>query len=321
MKLNELPDRETVEYSEFAGQALAFDGYISLYQFLTAITRDGDYVRNRSGENISHLLGIMNRFGGLLEENVRPIIVLDGGYPDLKDETAAERAEANEEARQNYLEAKEQGDVEGMKQWHRQRVSITDHVLESSQEVLDAMGIPVVQAPSEGEPQAAQLVADGDASYPVTEDYDVVMYHPSMVRQCSQGTAEIMDFASPMMDLGWEHEHLIWHSILLGTDYNTSPYGVGAVGAKNIVEEADDFAEVVSLAQDRDQKDVIDPDRWWETYEWCKEPDVQTNVNPTHGDFDPDRFRELLVEKYELLEPQVESRIDGILTADSVEAE
>lgn len=315
MSFSDIPNVTEVQYDHFHGTPVAIDGYICMYQFITGI-RDydtGDYIRNENDEPISHLLGILNRFGTLLEHGVRPIVVFDGGYPDLKSEEAAKRGEKTEEARQNYLEAKERGDKEAMQKWGPRRMGITDFMLDSAKEALDALGIPYVQAPSEGEPQAAQLVKDELAEYAYSEDYDLAMYHPSMVRNMSDSSAEILDFASALMERDWTHEHLVWYGIMLGTDYNTSPYGTGPKGAQNIVDEATDFDDLLDRAMEADRKDVIDPDRWHETYDWFRDPNVHVNPDISHGPVDEDAVIDVFVDEYRLKQSQVEAKLEAVL--------
>ena len=45
------------------------------------------------------------------------------------------------------------------------------------------MGIPYIEAPSEGEAQATRLVMNGDAAYVVSQDYDNLLFGaPVLVR-------------------------------------------------------------------------------------------------------------------------------------------
>jgi flap endonuclease-1 len=44
----------------------------------------------------------------------------------------------------------------------QQTSRVTDEIIQQSKELLDALGIPYVQAPSEGESQASYMVKKGD---------------------------------------------------------------------------------------------------------------------------------------------------------------
>ena len=56
-------------------------------------------------------------------------------------------------------------------------------VIATSKELLDLLGIPFVQAPTEGEAQAAAMVQKGDARYVVSQDYDTLLFGtPTLVR-------------------------------------------------------------------------------------------------------------------------------------------
>ena len=54
----------------------------------------------------------------------------------------------------DYEEAKDVEDLESMKRYSSQLVRINDEIIQESKDLLEAMGISVVQAPGEGEAQA-----------------------------------------------------------------------------------------------------------------------------------------------------------------------
>ncbi len=58
-----------------------------------------------------------------------------------------------------------------------------DYMKDDSRKLLDLMGLPWIQAPSEGEAQAAQMTKRGDADYCASQDYDSLLFGaPKMLR-------------------------------------------------------------------------------------------------------------------------------------------
>lgn len=296
----------------FEGKVVAVDGYITMYQFLTSIRNDGDYVRNTEGEPISHLIGMFNRYTTYLEHGVKPVIVFDGPAPDLKQETLDDRTERRENAIEQFEQAKEDDDTEAMEKWGPRTATVESRFLDSGQRLLDALGIPYLEAPSEADPQCAELVTNGPADYVVTTDYDVFLYEtPAFLRKFGGYGCEMISRQQVLEEAELTQEELIWYRILTGTDYNDSPSGVGWVGAKDLVDEAESFDDVINLALDAD--DSISTVRWNATYDWIQNPDVDSHYVPNFRPVDADAVRSLLIDEFKLLDYQVENGLDGVV--------
>jgi flap endonuclease-1 len=118
-------------------------------------------------------------------------------------------------------------------------------MLSESKELLTCLGIPWVQAPAEGEAQAASMVISGDAWAVGSQDYDsVLLGAPRIIRNLNFSgrrkvprkniyttvNLEILYLEDTLTELGINLEQLIEISILIGTDYN--PKGVEGIGPK-----------------------------------------------------------------------------------------
>src|SRR5882762_9187221 len=101
-------------------------------------------------------------------------------------------------------------------------------------EVLDALGIPWIEAPSEGEAQAAAMVKEGKANRVGSQDFDSVLFGaPSLVRNLAVSgrrklpgreayvsvVPEIIDLEENLKGLGVTREQLVDIAILVGTDF------------------------------------------------------------------------------------------------------
>ena len=154
---NILPKKE-IELASLSGKTLAVDAFLWLHQFLSIIRqRDGTPLMDSKGRTTSHLSGLLYRSAKLLENNIRLVWVFDGEKPDLKTMTVEQRKERKEEAYKKWQEALSLGNLEEAKKAAQMTSSLTGEMIEDSKKLLGYMGIPVVQAPSEGEAQCAHM--------------------------------------------------------------------------------------------------------------------------------------------------------------------
>ncbi|MEM4497915.1 MAG: flap endonuclease-1, partial [Nitrososphaerota archaeon] len=246
VKIREIiPDNavETISLESLGGKAIALDAYNALYQFITIIRgQDGRPLMDRHGRITSHLSGLFFRTINLLKLGIKPIFVYDGRPPELKKATVEERSERRQEAQRLYEQALAEGRIEEAQKYAKQAATLNEFIVESSKKLLSLMGIPVVQAPSEGEAQAAYIAMRGDAYASGSQDFDSLLFgSPRLVRNLSivgrrklPGRKEYVEVEPELVHLdkllqGLEitREQLIDVAILVGTDYCDGVKGVG----------------------------------------------------------------------------------------------
>ena len=239
-----------VSLRDLAGKAIAFDAYNALYQFLSIIRGpDGRPLMDSSGRVTSHLSGLFYRTVNLIELGIKPIYVFDGKPPALKEAEIKRRMEIREEALIKYEEALKAGRLEEARKYAQQAARLKDDMVEEAKRLLTLMGVPWVQAPSEGEAQAAHIVRRGDADLCASQDYDSLLFGaPSLVRNITisgrrklpgrdeyvEVVPEIIELEALLRALGITREQLVDIGILVGTDYN--PKGVKGIGPKRAYE-------------------------------------------------------------------------------------
>ncbi|KUG18897.1 flap structure-specific endonuclease [hydrocarbon metagenome] len=235
-------------WESLAGIA-AVDAHNALYQFLTIIRQpDGTPLMSADGRVTSHLSGILFRTVNFMEKGIRPVFVFDGAPPDLKLDTVNHRREIRERAGIAWRDALEAGDIKEAQKQAGASSRIDAFILETSKELLGLLGIPWVQAPSEGEAQAAYMAQRGSVRYTVSQDYDSLLFGtPLLVRNLTvsgrrraRGRTIVVAperiALSGLLDcLQISREELIEIGILVGTDYNPGIRGVGGKTALKIV--------------------------------------------------------------------------------------
>ena len=233
----------TISVGDLSNRVVAIDAFNALYQFLSIIRQpDGTPLKNRDGEVTSHLSGLFYRSVNFLEAGVRPVFIFDGEPPALKRETINQRISERREAEEAWQEALAEGDIR--KAWSKAtRASrLTGKMVEDSKKLLDLLGIPCIQAPSEGEAQASYMVTRGVAYASASQDFDSLLFGcPRLVRNLAISGKRRLPRTNRFMTvepeeillddvlktLGMSREQLVDVAILVGTDFNKGIKGIG----------------------------------------------------------------------------------------------
>jgi len=244
VNLSDIVPVERMQLEDLGGRTVAIDAYNAIYQFLSIIRGpDGTPLKDSRGRVTSHLAGLLYRTVNLLEADVRPAYVFDGKPHELKAQTLAARSERRSRAHDEWQEAVSEGDIERARCKATQSSRMTNEIVESSRILLTYMGIPVIQAPEEGEAQAAHMAARGDVWAASSQDFDSLLFGaPRLVRNLNitgrrkmPGSKEYRDISIEVIELDkvleanglTSREQLIDLAILVGTDYNPGIRGIG----------------------------------------------------------------------------------------------
>jgi flap endonuclease-1 len=312
---------ENVKLEDLSGKTIAIDAYNALYQFLAIIRQpDGTPLRDNSGRVTSHLSGLFYRTSNLIEMGIKPVYVFDGAPPVLKRAEIERRRQVKVEAAVHYEKAVARGDMVKARMLAQATTSMKDYMEGDSKRLLGLMGLPCVQAPSEGEAQAAYLTKRGDAEYCASQDYDSLLFGaPLLLRNVTISgrrklpsknvyvdvVPELVELAKVLKECGITHEQLIDVGILIGTDFN--PDGIKGLGPKTALKLIKQHGTLEnSLPHIKNAELPHPPESIREIFlrpnvrndyvlEW-KEPDVEGIVNflVREKDFSEDRVRKAL---------------------------
>lgn len=243
------PEARTLE--DFSGKVLAIDAFNTLYQFLAIIRQpDGTPLMDRQGRITSHLSGLIYRLSNFVAAGIRPIFVFDGEPPRLKARTIRERTEVKVRAEREWKEAVEIGDLATARTKAMQTSRLTGEMVEQSKRLLGLLGVPIVQAPSEGEAQASAMAREGTAYAAASQDYDSLLFgSPRLVKNLAitgrrklprkdvyvDVAPEEIALEATLASLGVTREQLVDMALLIGTDFNEGVKGVGPKKALNLI--------------------------------------------------------------------------------------
>ena len=311
------PERRTLE--DFSGKILAIDAFNTLYQFLAIIRQpDGTPLMDRQGRVTSHLSGLIYRLSNFVAAGIRPVFVFDGEPPRLKARTIRERVEVKVRAEREWKEAVEIGDLATARTKAMQTSRLTHEMVEQSQRLLGLLGIPVVQAPSEGEAQASAMARAGTAYAAASQDYDSLLFgSPRLVKNLAitgrrklprknvfvDVTPEEIGLEATLASLGVTREQLVDMALLIGTDFNAGVKGIGPKKALGLIRKHGSLDPALAeLKVDIESKD--------EVREIFLEPRVLPEVQVEFRDPDADGVRAMLCDEFAFSR----DRIDQALT-------
>jgi flap endonuclease-1 len=160
--------------ADLRGQVLAVDAHGDLYQFLALIRlRDGTPLRDNRGRVTSHLSGLFFRTTRLIADyQLKLVFVFDGAPPPEKQDELNRRRAIRAEFEKARDAALARGDLEDAYAKATMTSKLTREMVAEARELLRLLGLPVVQAPSEGEAQAAHMARRGDVWAAASKDYD-----------------------------------------------------------------------------------------------------------------------------------------------------
>ncbi|MBO8182235.1 MAG: flap endonuclease-1 [Archaeoglobus sp.] len=318
--IGDLFEKESVNLNFFSGAKISIDAFNTIYQFLSIIRQpDGTPLKDSAGRITSHLSGLLYRISNMVEVGIKPVFVFDGEPPDFKRKEIEERIDRKLEMEEKLIAAKERGEKD-LKKYAQATARIDEYIVESSKELLEYMGIPIVQAPSEGEAQAAYMTLKGDTEYTCSQDYDSLLFgSPKLGRNLAitgkrklPGRNVYIDVKPEVIDLNRNlkrieitREQLVDIAILVGTDYNEGIKGIGVKKAYNLIKKHGDVKEALKAIN----AEIENLD---EIREFFLNPPVTDEYSIKFSKPDSDKIMEFLCEEHDFSRDRVEKAVEKL---------
>ncbi|MBI4009948.1 MAG: flap endonuclease-1 [Candidatus Aenigmarchaeota archaeon] len=323
VKLAELIPSKEIELIELSGKKIAIDAFNTIYQFLSII-RDrmtGEPLKDHYGNVTSHLSGLLYRTVNLLEAGIFPVFVFDGKYPEFKKKTIEEREKIREEARQKWEEAVRKG--ERAMKYAQAASKMDENILNSSKEILELMGIPWVQAPSEGEAQCSHMCRKNDVFATGSQDGDSLLFgSPRLVRNLSISgrkkvpnkevyvdvKPQLIELENVLKTLGLTREQLVMIGLLIGTDYNEGIRSVGPKTALKLVKEHKTLDKLLTAVEFPGEIDIE------RVYNFFLNPPYTDQYKLRMNEPNADELIEFMVDKHDFSRERIEKAVEKLAT-------
>ncbi len=321
VQLSEIIPSKEIELMDLSGKKIAIDAYNIIYSFLSII-RDrmtGEPLKDHSGNITSHLSGLLYRTVNLLEAGISPVYVFDGMYPEFKKKTIEAREKIREEARKKWEEAVRKG--EKAIKYAQAASKMDENILKSSKEILDLMGIPWVQSPSEGEAQCSYMCRQGDVFATGSQDADSILFGSTrLIRNLSISgrkkipnkeayvdvKPQLIELENVLEVLELTREQLITIGLLIGTDYNEGIEGVGPKTALKLAKEHKTLGRLLSSVEFPGEIDIE------RVYNFFMNPPHTDKYELDVDEPDAEGIVEFMVEEHDFSRERIEKVVEKL---------
>ena len=311
LQIKDILEYEEVDLNYLSGKKIGIDSMNMLYQFVSSIRQpDGSLLMDSQGNVTSHLKGLFNRCVYFKKNNIKPVFIFDGEPPKLKEKELENRKKKKIEANKKYQEAKELDLVEDAKKYSVAATKVDSHMIEESKKLVELFGFPIIQAPSEGEAQAAYLANKKKVFATSSQDFDSLLFgSPFLLRNFSvsqkrkvQGSSmyrevsiELYDLEKNLDKLGINKEELIIVAILTGTDFNIGGIkGIGPKKAMKLIKEYKNRWD--ELFESLEWSSYFDYN-WREVFDTINKMPVDENYNLEFKNIQKNEIKNFLIEK------------------------
>lgn len=267
LDLKPLINPSFIKLRDLSNRVIAVDAFNTIYQFLATIRGPtGELLSNSKGEVSSHLSGLFYRNVNLLSDNIKLVYVFDGKPSYLKFREIERRQQAKEAATEKFKDALEKGRFEDARKFGQATSVLTEKMVEESKTLLSYLGIPTIQAISEGEATAAYLTNTDQVYACASQDYDSILFGAKRLarnltisgkRKVPNKNAyidivpEMFLFEDILSQMKLTKAQLIDVGILIGTDFN--PGGIRGIGPKTalkLIQKYSKLEEIKSIEKE-----------------------------------------------------------------------
>lgn len=331
IKINELVGevKRSITFENLFSKKIAIDAFNTIYQFLAIIRqRDGTPLKDYEGNVTSHLSGLFYRTINFIEHNIKPIYVFDGKPSELKLETIMERRKVKEEAKVKMVEAQEKEDFKEAKKFAQMTSKLDSDMIEESKKLITFMGIPLVEASSEGESQSAYMVERGDAWACASQDYDTLLFGGErLIRNFAVSRSkkvkdttvtldiEYVSLSKFLNNLGITREQLIGMGVLIGTDFFPGIKGIGQHKALELIKE---HKSIENIIKNKVKGIEIDLDVVNQIKDIFLNPDIKKEYPKLiWNKIDYEKIEELMIEQHNFSESRIKNALERLRKKDS----
>ena len=305
--ISDLVKGKPISIGDLSGRSVAIDAFNTLYQFLSSIRQpDGTPLKDRDGRVTSHLSGLFYRTASLLETGLMPVYVFDGVPPELKRKTIEARIAVRREAEAEWKKAAAEGDMKRALSMASRSSRLDHDMVGESKALLDALGVPWVVAPGEGEAQMSRMVSDGRVWAGASQDYDALLFGTTnLVRNLTlagkrrlpsgktqEVVPEIVSLGDVLSALGITRPQLVDMAILIGTDFND---GVRSIGPKRALAA---IRRAGSLEKLSEEGKVAVPEEYVEVRRIFLEPETVTDYRLDWKRPDAEQVRRIMCDEH-----------------------
>lgn len=243
---------QTTALYSLSGKRVAIDTSIFLYKSLSNYRHNGEYLKNKDGKIVSHIIGIFYKTIQYLSMGITPIYIFDGKPPIEKKDILLERTK---KAEQNKILSETSNNPEEALKYEKNSIRVKKYHIDDIKELFNLMGVSYIHPDGEAEAYASELCRKGFVDYVVTEDMDTLVHGcPKMIRNCMdksikrKDVVSIIDLNDILKNFDMNMNEFIDLCILCGCDYCPSIPKVGTIRSFNYIQN---YRNIESLIESK----------------------------------------------------------------------
>lgn len=310
---------QTTALYSLSGKKVAVDTSIFLYKSLSNYRHNGEYLRNKDGKVVSHIIGIFYKTIQYLSVGITPIYIFDGKPPIEKEKVLKERSKKAEESK--ILSQTTQDPAEALKH-EKSSIRVKKHHIDDIKELFNLMGISYIHPEGEAEAYASELCRIGFVDYVVTEDMDTLVHGcPKMIRNCMdksikrKDVVSIIDLEDILKNFNMNMKEFVDLCILCGCDYCPSIPKVGTVRSFNYIQN---FRNIEALIESKKCNNI--PEEFIQKYDNSRKlfevfkDKIDLNNLPIHSSScNYDKLNDYLINDCAISEKRVENALKKLI--------
>lgn len=211
---------QKITYKDLENKTIAFDTSILIYQFVIAIRNSGTDLTNKSGEITSHIHAIVTKTLGYLRKKINPVFVFDGKASKMKSETLEKRSKIKKLAKE-LLASKIELPKEETIKLLKKSFSITSKQIKEIKEILNLVGIPIIESAHEADSECAFLQKNKLVDYIASDDLDILTFGGNRLIRFigNEKKMVLIDKDILLSEMNITHQQFVDFCIMLGCDY------------------------------------------------------------------------------------------------------
>ena len=291
--------------ADLKNQTIAFDTSILIYQFVIAIRNTGVDLTNNEGKITSHIHAIIMKTLSFLKKQINPVYVFDGKPPQIKMDTLKERSKNRQAAITQLNDETTPINNEQKIKLLKQSVVITGKQMEQCKEVLRLIGIPVIDALEEADPQCALLSKLHLVDAVASEDMDLLTFGvEKLLKSVNSTKITQITLKKILSETKLTQDQFIDLCILMGCDYAPTIEGVGMNKAYILIKKYGSIDQIVNLPVLKIGQSVIHissefKEKYQTARNYFKNPPVNNNFDEIKWNKpDFEKLKNLLITKY-----------------------
>jgi flap endonuclease-1 len=336
-----------ININQLQDKIIAVDASIFIYQFASAIKGTCNELQTTDGRITTHIQAILSKTLGMIKKKLKPVFIFDGKPPSLKQNVLDSRKTIKSSAKVDLekininikeIEGKllptpsSQDDIDEqlnniklMKELQEEKVkllkksvSVSHKQMNECKDLLKLLGIPIIEAPEEADPQCAALVKSGFAHCVASEDMDILTFGTTRLLRGLSAKPYATEYTLQILldELGLDYNKFIDLCILLGCDYTDTIPGIGPKKAFDMIKKYGSIDNMILQDANFISGKYECPENF--NYEGAREYFKNPIISEINTDNikwkipDYDELKKLLVTKYEYSEENID-KLFGVL--------